>query len=48
MNRFCTGCQQFRRPEDGKKEKRGKVTRWICNWCLARKNISIYQSKVKE
>jgi len=32
----------MRDPEKGQKQKRGKVTRWICNWCLNKDTVSIY------
>ena len=38
----------MRDPDMGKKEKRGKVTRWICNWCLNKNNVSIYATNANK
>jgi hypothetical protein len=47
MKKFCSGCQQLREESDGKKVLRGRITRWMCNICLEKKNVSLYQSKRK-
>jgi len=47
MKKFCSGCQQLREESDGKKVLRGRITRWMCNICLDKRNVSLYQSKPK-
>ena len=48
MNKFCTGCQQYRKEENGKRVKRGKITRWICHICIAKTNVSPYTKEKKD
>jgi len=43
--KVCAGCQRLRLTTDGSHHQRGKVKRWICNLCIAKKNESIYASK---
>ena len=45
--KFCFGCQLFKDLDQGKNVVRGKIKRWVCNVCLARKNTSTYASKKK-
>jgi ribosomal protein L37AE/L43A len=45
--KYCTGCQTLRSQTEGEKVKRGKATRWICNFCKAKTNKSIYASKTR-
>lgn len=48
MEKYCFGCQNYRLKTEGQKVKRGRSTRWICNFCVARLNISPYLSKKNE
>lgn len=47
VKKYCSGCQQLRHPEQGKLVRRGKINRWICTFCLAKTNVSMYTRKDK-
>lgn len=46
LQKFCTGCQQYRDPDKLTKVLRNKVYRNICDICLHKASVSIY-AKVK-
>lgn len=48
MDKFCSNCNQYRKPTEGEYIVRNKITRWRCNICKERKNQSPYASKKKE
>jgi hypothetical protein len=45
--KFCAGCQTLRDESNGKKVVRGKATRWMCQTCLDKKNVTVYGKKQK-
>ena len=48
IEKFCFGCQNMRKLSEGQHIQRGRTKRWICNICLAKKNVSDYAKKTKE
>lgn len=43
--KFCTGCQRYKKESEGKLVERRRMKRWICSVCLDRKNVSVYAKK---
>ena len=48
IKKFCSQCQQARHPDTGHYIVRKGVTRWLCDVCAARKNISPYEERRDE